>query len=91
MREYYQVSMPIGEILSLTSAITWGISVSLFKIIGNTLSPYILNPVKNTIGSILFLITCLLFTDSMLINELDQIISGCDCGFDVVQLHLNPE
>ncbi len=65
--------MPIGEILSLASAITWGISVSLFKIIGNTISPYILNPLKNTIGSILFLITCLLFTDSMLINELNRI------------------
>jgi len=65
--------MPVGEILSLTSAITWGISVSLFKIIGNTLSPYILNPVKNTIGSILFLITCLLFTDSMLIDKLNKI------------------
>ena len=50
--------MPIGEILSLGSAIIWGFSVSLFKIIGNTVSPYILNPVKNTIGTILFLLTC---------------------------------
>ena len=49
--------MPIGEILSLGSAIIWGFSVSLFKIIGNTVSPYILNPVKNTIGTILFLLT----------------------------------
>lgn len=50
--------MPIGEILSLGSAVIWGFSVSLFKIIGNTTSPYILNPVKNTIGTILFLFTC---------------------------------
>ncbi len=62
--------MPIGEILSLGSAITWGISVSLFKIIGNTISPYILNPLKNTIGTILFIFTCVLFTDSSVINEL---------------------
>ena len=62
--------MPIGEILSLGSAITWGISVSLFKIIGNTISPYILNPLKNTIGTILFIFTCVLFTDSSVISEL---------------------
>ena len=62
--------MPIGEILSLGSAITWGISVSLFKIIGNTVSPYILNPLKNTIGTILFIITCLLYTDYSVISEL---------------------
>ncbi len=62
--------MPIGEILSLGSAITWGISVSLFKIIGNTISPYILNPLKNTIGTILFIFTCALFTDSSVISEL---------------------
>ena len=71
--EYCQTNMPIGEILSLASAITWGVSVSLFKIIGNTISPYILNPLKNTIGSILFLITCFLFTDGILINELSKI------------------
>ena len=62
--------MPIGEILSLGSAITWGISVSLFKIIGNTVSPYILNPLKNTIGTLLFIITCLLYTDYSVISEL---------------------
>ena len=64
--------MPIGEILSLASAITWGISVSLFKIIGNTISPYILNPLKNTIGTILFLITCLLFADSVVLSNLNS-------------------
>ena len=67
--------MPIGEMLSLGSAITWGISVSLFKIIGNTVSPYILNPLKNTIGTILFIFTCLLFTDNWVIYELSIIDS----------------
>ena len=62
--------MPIGEILSLASAITWGISVSLFKIIGNTISPYVLNPLKNTIGTILFIITCLMISDISAISNL---------------------
>tara|TARA_B100001146_G_scaffold198594_1_gene188143 strand:+ start:777 stop:1673 length:897 start_codon:yes stop_codon:yes gene_type:complete len=62
--------MPIGEILSLGSAIIWGFSVSLFKIIGNTISPYILNPVKNTIGTILFLITCLIVGNNYFIYPL---------------------
>lgn len=62
--------MPIGEILSLGSAVIWGFSVSLFKIIGNTTSPYILNPVKNTIGTILFLITCLIVGNNYYIYPL---------------------
>jgi len=62
--------MPIGEILSLASAITWGISVSLFKIIGNTISPYVLNPLKNTIGTVLFILTCLMVSDISVISNL---------------------
>ena len=64
--------MPIGEILSLGSAVIWGFSVSLFKIIGNTTSPYILNPVKNTIGTILFLITCLIVGNNYYIYPLSM-------------------
>ena len=62
--------MPIGELLSLGSAIIWGFSVSLFKIIGNTISPYILNPLKNTIGTILFIITCIAVGNNPLLYEL---------------------
>lgn len=62
--------MLLGEILSLGSAITWGISVSLFKIIGNSVSPYILNPLKNTIGTILFVLTTLLISDVSAVNNL---------------------
>ena len=65
--------MPIGEILSLGSAITWGISVSLFKIIGNTISPYVLNPLKNTIGTVLFILTCVVVSDVSIINNLTYI------------------
>ena len=63
--------MPIGELLSLGSAIIWGFSVSLFKIIGNTISPYILNPLKNTIGTILFIITCIAIGNNPLVYELN--------------------
>ena len=63
--------MPIGELLSLGSAIIWGFSVSLFKIIGNTVSPYILNPLKNTIGTILFIITCIAVGNNPLVYELN--------------------
>ena len=62
--------MLLGEILSLGSAVTWGISVSLFKIIGNSVSPYILNPLKNTIGTILFILTTLLISDISAVNSL---------------------
>ena len=62
--------MLLGEILSLGSAMTWGISVSLFKIIGNSVSPYILNPLKNTIGTILFVLTTLLISDISAVNSL---------------------
>ena len=61
--------MLLGEILSLGSAITWGISVSLFKIIGNSVSPYILNPLKIP-GTILFVLTVLLISDVSAINNL---------------------
>ena len=64
--------MPIGEILSLGSAVIWGFSVSLFKIIGNTTSPYILNPVKNTIGTILFLFTCFFLGNNHFIYPLSM-------------------
>lgn len=63
--------MPVGEILSLGSAIIWGFSVSLFKIIGNTVSPYILNPLKNTIGTILFMATCILMGNMHLVDKLN--------------------
>lgn len=63
--------MLLGEILSLGSAITWGISVSLFKIIGNSVSPYILNPLKNTIGTLLFILTTLLISDISAVNSLN--------------------
>ena len=83
--------MPIGELLSLGSAIIWGLSVSLFKIIGNTISPYILNPLKNTIGTILFIITCIFVGNNPLVYELNTneyiliIVSGV-IGFTIADV-----
>ena len=42
----------------------------MFKIIGNSVSPYILNPLKNTIGTILFILTTLLISDISAVNAL---------------------
>ena len=42
----------------------------MFKIIGNSVSPYILNPLKNTIGTILFVLTTLLVSDISAVNSL---------------------
>ena len=60
---------PIGEILSLASAMVWGLSVSIFKIIGEKVSPFLLNPIKNTIGTICFMLVCA-FLDNPLSNGL---------------------
>ena len=49
----------IGEILSLTSAMLWGLSVVFFKQLGTTISPWALNPFKNTVGMTLCIITYL--------------------------------
>ena len=68
---------PIGEILSLASAMIWGISVSIFKIIGEKISPFLLNPIKNTIGVICFIITCSFLSNPLssgIINSNDLII-----------------
>ena len=68
---------PIGEILSLASAMIWGISVSIFKIIGEQISPFLLNPIKNTIGTICFVLVCVFLDNPLssgLINSRDLMI-----------------
>ncbi|NOZ09187.1 MAG: DMT family transporter [FCB group bacterium] len=56
----------IGEILSLASAMIWGLSVVFFKKIGERVSPIALNPFKNMVGMILFLVTILLLHQPIL-------------------------
>ena len=47
----------MGEICSLLSAIFWALAIIIFKKIGDRVSPIIINPIKNTIGLLLFLLT----------------------------------
>jgi drug/metabolite transporter (DMT)-like permease len=47
----------IGEILSIASALFWGIAVILFKLAGDTMSPIALNAFKNAIAVVLLTAT----------------------------------
>ena len=50
----------LGEICSLLSAIFWALAVIIFKKIGDRISPIVINPVKSTIGLLLFILTCII-------------------------------
>ena len=58
-----------GEICSLLSAIFWALAIIIFKKLGNQISPMVINPVKSTIGLLLFIITCLLINIPLIPNE----------------------
>ncbi|MDB4125757.1 DMT family transporter, partial [Candidatus Marinimicrobia bacterium] len=45
-----------GEICMLIAAILWSVTVILLKSSSNQLSPFLINPIKNSIGLLLFLI-----------------------------------
>lgn len=55
----------IGEILSLSFAISWSFALILFKKAGESVPPFVLNLFKNTLGIICFIITILLFNFEM--------------------------
>ena len=50
----------MGEICSLLSAIFWALAIIIFKKIGDRVSPIVINPVKTTIGLLLFILTCII-------------------------------
>jgi len=50
----------MGEICSLLSAIFWALAIIIFKKIGDRVSPMVINPVKTTIGLLLFILTCII-------------------------------
>ena len=50
----------MGEICSLLSAIFWALAIIIFKKIGDRVSPMVINPVKSTIGLLLFVLTCII-------------------------------
>ena len=45
-----------GELCMLVAAILWSVTVILLKSSSNQLSPFLINPIKNSIGLLLFLI-----------------------------------
>ena len=47
----------MGEICSLLSAVFWALAIIIFKKIGDRVSPMVINPVKSTIGLLLFILT----------------------------------
>ena len=50
----------MGEICSLLSAIFCALAIIIFKKIGDRVSPMVINPVKTTIGLLLFILTCII-------------------------------
>jgi len=66
----------IGEILSIASAMLWGLSVVIFKKIGETISPIALNPFKNTFALILFIITIIIVGEPLIQPVVDAGESG---------------
>ena len=47
----------LGIIFALTASILWSITVTLIKPISQNVSPFLINPIKNSIGLILFFIS----------------------------------
>jgi len=50
----------LGEILSIASALFWGIAVILFKLAGDTMSPIALNAFKNAVAVVLLTATAMI-------------------------------
>lgn len=59
-----------GELFSLLSAIFWALAVIMFKKIGESVSPMVINPVKSSIGLLLFILTCVVLDVPLLPNPI---------------------
>ena len=51
----------LGLLFALLASILWSITVILIKPISKNISPFLINPIKNTIGLILFFLLFLIF------------------------------
>ena len=60
----------LGIIFALTASILWSITVTLIKPISQNVSPFLINPIKNSIGLILFFISFIIFDISLWYNDL---------------------
>ena len=63
----------LGEFSALAAALFWSIAIIIFKSVGNKISPIVLNPLKNTLAFILFIIIFILFDIPFWYSELDKI------------------
>ena len=55
MSEHY-----LGVLFALAASVVWSITVTLVKPITHTVSPFLINPIKNSIGFILFILLFLI-------------------------------
>ena len=46
-----------GILFALSASILWSITVTLIKPISNNISPFLINPIKNSVGLLLFFIS----------------------------------
>ena len=60
MSEHYY-----GILFAISASILWSITVTLIKPISNNVSPFLINPIKNTIGLLLFFISFIIFDISL--------------------------
>ncbi len=55
----------LGIIFALCASILWSITVTLIKPISQNVSPFLINPIKNSIGLMLFFISFIIFDISL--------------------------
>jgi drug/metabolite transporter (DMT)-like permease len=67
MTEHYY-----GILFAISASILWSITVTLIKPISNNISPFLINPIKNSIGLLLFFISFIIFDISLWYNELSR-------------------
>ena len=63
----------IGEFSALAAALFWSIAVILFKSVGDKVSPIVLNPLKNSIAFLIFIITFIIIDIPFWYEGLDYI------------------
>ena len=55
----------LGIIFALSASVLWSITVTLIKPISQNVSPFLINPIKNSIGLMLFFISFIIFDISL--------------------------
>jgi len=61
-----------GVLFAISASILWSITVTIVKPISNNVSPFLINPIKNSIGLLLFFISFIIFDISLWYNGLSR-------------------